>query len=465
MTSKNNENEELKSTLVSWIRKRMPDAENLTISKFERPGMGLSSITYLLDLEWREDGKQQTKAMVFRSAPTDYKVFPDYEVSHQFHIMKALKQTDVPVADMCWLEEDPDITGAQFFLMERLPGVVPQDFPPYHGSGIFFESSPEMRARMWWGSLEAMVKVHKTDVNKLGFSFLRQPENGKNAVDVQLAYWDMFFNWSKKTPDESHPTIEASMKWLKENRYEPERIGLCWGDSRMGNTLYAKDNFDVLAVMDWEMAYIGDPISDLAWFILLDRQQSTASGLARCEGTPSYEETVARYEKLTGWKVKNLFYNEILAAVRYGIILISVYRKFENQGIPIDKNEILNNVCTQRLSELLDLPSPGPKRQETSDISDLKVSVQFHFTGDNGYDWYLISDRGKGKRYKGVTDDPDCTVTTTVNYWKAIQSGELDKLEAWSSGKLNVEGDLNIMTQLEDMISDFTKNDTNFSMS
>ena len=81
---------------------------------------------------------------------------------------------------------------------------------------------------------------------------------------------------------------------------------------------------------------------------------------------------------------------------------------------------------------------------------------QFHFTGPDGYDWYLISDKGKGSRHEGTLPDPTCTVTVSLQDWHAIQRGELNRLEAWSTGRLVTEGDLNVMMQLEDMIAEFT---------
>lgn len=454
-----NEIEEIKSKLKAWFEKKLPEAENIVISDLDKPGMGLSSETFLLTLEWEESGEKKSQGMVLRSAPQEYKIFPEYELSHQFRIMQILESTNVPVAKMLWMEDDASIIGSPFYLMDRLVGDVPQDYPSYHGSGMFFEAAPEERAKMWWGTLEAIVNIHKLDWKTRGLSFLGAPAGGTDPVDKQLAYWERYFEWVKSSPNESHPILEASMKWLKEHRYAPEHVTLCWGDARMGNTLFSIPDREVLAVMDWEMAYIGDPESDLAWSMLLDRQHSSGAGLQRCVGTPGYEETVERYEALTGWNVKNLFYNEVLSAVRYGMILVAAFKKFSQQGIPIEEDMILNNVCTQHLSDLLDLPSPGPKKQETAELDTISVAVQFHFTGLNGYDWYLVSEKGKGTRYDGTVDNPDCTVKVTLEDWKAIQSGDLDRLEAWSSGRLVTEGDLNLMVQLEDMISAFTKND------
>ena len=456
MSSETNEMAELKSKLFPWLERKMPQAENLCITDIKKPGMGISSETYLLNLAYDSSGRKETEGMVLRTAPKDSKVFPEYELGVQFRIMELLKDTNVPVARMYWLEEDTSILGAPFFLMERLDGEVPQDYPPYHGSGMFFDATPAERAKMWWGGLEAMTNVHKLDWKGLGLSFLGVPKGGTDPVDRQLAYWNRYFEWFRDDPEESHPTLEASLAWLSEHRYAPERVTLCWGDSRIGNVLYDGTDRRVLAVMDWEMSFLGDPEADLSWFILLDWQHSAGAGLARCEGTPEYEDTVRRYEELTGWKVKNLLFNEVLSAVRYGMILTCVLKNFKRQGIPIDEDMILNNVCTQRLSELLDLPSPGPKREQTADLDRVTVSVQFHFTGPEGYDWYLISDKGRGERHEGVLENPTCSVTVSLDDWNKIQNGELNRLEAWSSGRLVTEGDLNVMMQLEDMIAEFT---------
>jgi aminoglycoside phosphotransferase (APT) family kinase protein len=76
----------------------------------------------------------------------------------------------------------------------------------------------------------------------------------------------------------------VKLAWLKENRYAPDHVALCWGDARIGNTLYSRTDRNVLAVMDWEMAFIGDPESDLAWFFVLDKGLSKGYGLPPLEG-------------------------------------------------------------------------------------------------------------------------------------------------------------------------------------
>lgn len=448
---------EMKSKLTAWLETKMPDANNLTISDLEKPGMGMSNETLLFDINWEEDGKQRSKGGVLHGAPRgEAQTFPDYNLGHQFQVMKALEDTDVPVAKMLWLEEDPAITGAPFFLMERLYGDVPQDYPSYHSTGMYFEDTPEHRERMWWGSLEAMARIHKLDWRKMDLSFLGVPENNADAVDRQVFYWDNFLNnWLKDDAQESHPTMEAALEWLKENRYEPERITLCWGDARIGNTLFSTPGRDVLAVMDWEMAFIGDPEADLAWVITLAKQHSKGYGFPRLPGTPEDDVIIRRYEEFTGWKVKNLFYNEVLATLRFGMTVIAVLKRFKKQGVPIEDDMILNNFPTQHLSDLLGLPSPGAKKEVITDINEVTVTVQFCFAGPGGSDWYLVADKGKGTRHEGFAENPNCTIKVSVEDWKAIQSGQLNRLDAWSTGKLGMIGDIELLALLEDMMAEF----------
>jgi aminoglycoside phosphotransferase (APT) family kinase protein/putative sterol carrier protein len=448
---------DMQSKLIAWLRKKMPQARNLSISGMERSGAGLSNETFLFDLSWQEAGRQRSEGMVLRCAPQSYPVFPEYDLGKQFRIMVRLRGTNIPVPKVYWLEEDEKILGAPFYLMGKIDGVIPPEFPPYHSFGVYFDATPQQRAKMWWGSLEATAKVHKLDWKRLGLSFLGVPKGGTDPLDRQLDYYERYLDWVKEAPQESQPILEAALSWLKENRYVPERVTLCWGDCRMPNTIYSPDA-EVLGVLDWEMAYLGDPQSDLGWFFFLDWQHSEGYGIPRLEGSPEREETVQRYQELTGWKVKNLFYNDVLAALRFGVILLKVYKNFKKLGVALPGEDVeLNNPCTQRLASLLNLPAPGAPKRETTKVEEVRVTVQFHLTGPGGSDWYLVSDRGKGMRHEGTVENPNATLTVSVEDWTAIQKGELDRLHAWTSGKLKIEGDMTLLLQLEDIISKFSQ--------
>jgi aminoglycoside phosphotransferase (APT) family kinase protein/putative sterol carrier protein len=449
---------DMQSKLIAWLQKKMPRARNLSISGMERSGAGLSNETFLFDLGWREARGKRSEGMVLRYAPQSYPVFPEYDLGKQFRIMERLKGTNIPVPKVYWLEKDEKILGAPFYLMGKIDGVIPPEYPPYHSFGVYFDATPQQRAKMWWGTLEAIVKVHKLDWESRGFSFLGVPKSGTDPLDRQLDYYEKYLDWVKDDPQESQPILEAALNWLKKNRYIPERVTLCWGDCRMPNTIYSRDNFDVLGILDWEMAYLGDPQSDLGWFLFLDWQHSEGYGIPRLEGSPGREETVQRYQELTGWKVKDLFYNDVLAALESGVIMLKVFKNFKKLGVALPGEDVeLNNPCTQRLASLLDLPAPGAPKREMTRIEEVTVTVQFHLTGPGGSDWYLVSDRGKGTRHKGTVENPNATLTVSAEDWAAMQRGEIDRLHAWTSGKLKIEGDMTLLLQLEDLISKFSQ--------
>jgi aminoglycoside phosphotransferase (APT) family kinase protein/putative sterol carrier protein len=443
-------------SLIPWLTKHMPDARNMDISDLQKPSMGLSNETYLFNLSWDEQGGRRSRPMVLRMAPQDHKVFPDYHLDHQYLIMKALRNTGVPVPEMYWHEEKSGIMGAPFYLMERLYGQLPQDYPSYHGSGMMFEASPDERAKMWWGSLETLAKVHMLDWKSLGLEFLGVPGGGPDPINKQLLYWDRYFEWIRDEKTERYPLLEKAMQWLRENVYQPERVCLCWGDARIGNTLYRVPDHRVIAALDWEMAFLGDPIADLSWFIFLDRYLSLEYGIARLEGLPTPDETIRRYEDLTGWKVKNFTYNEVFGAMRFGMILVSVMKKMKNMGVPIEEDMLQNNSCTRRIAELLGLEPPGARRN-VQDIREAIVSIQFNLTGQGGHDWYIVSDKGEVQRHEGAAENPACSVHATASDWQMLQTGELDQLEAWKTGRLVVKGDLNVMILLKDDISRLSK--------
>ena len=155
--------------------------------------------------------------------------------------------------------------------------------------------------------------------------------------------------------------------------------------------------------------------------------------------------------------MKNLFYSDEMAAFRFGVIMAKIDKNMKATGVPTPTEDFeRDNPCTQRLAGLLDLPAPGGHKREVTNIEEVTVTVQLHLTGPGGSDWYLISDKGKGTRHEGTAQNPDATCTASAKDWDAIQKGDLDRVQAFMSGKLNIEGDLTLMMQLEDMISKYS---------
>jgi aminoglycoside phosphotransferase (APT) family kinase protein len=348
--------DEVHARLSGWLAERLPGTTNVRLSSLTKPGLGFSNETLLGDLTWRERGEARSERLVFRLEPRDFLVFPEYDLPKQVRVMRCLAPTGVPVPAVRWLEEDERILGCPFYVMRRIEGEVPADIPFYHTSGFVVDATPAQRASMWWDGIATLARIHLADWNALGLSFLGVPSMPAAALDAQVEYYERFLLLAQE--GRPQPVLEAALRWLREHRYQPERIALCWGDARLPNVMYR--DHKVVGVFDWEMAFLGDPEADLAWWLFLDWHHSEGNGTPRLEGFPSTEETVRRYEELTGWKARHLPYHEIFAAMRFGVIMVSIGRHLRARGIDLGAGTPggLDSPITRRLAELLNLPPP-----------------------------------------------------------------------------------------------------------
>jgi aminoglycoside phosphotransferase (APT) family kinase protein len=435
--------------LGGWLQQKMPEARDLALEDVERSGAGFANVSLPFTLHWREAGRERTAGMLFRGAGTSEPVYPDFKLDRQFRVMRCLQDTAVPVPRVYWMEWDEGLLGFPFYLMSRIDGDVPSEFPPYHSFGICRDATPEKRARMWWGTLEAMAGVHALDWKSLGLSFLGVPPDGRGALDGELDYWEHYLDWAK---DEPQPILEAALRWLRDHKYAPPRVSLCWGDARLPNTIFGPGG-EVRGLLDWDMAILSDPVSDLAFILTLDRLLSVGTGVPRLPGFPDEEETVRRYEEMTGRKVENFFYNQVFAALRAGVVILRVQKNLERMGIELPgEDPILDNMCTRLVAELLELPAPGAGGAMSLTREDVSGTIQLHLTGPGGGDWTVASRGGTISRRAGAAADPDATVTIRAEDWAAIQRGETNPFNAWTGGRLKVTGDGALFQQLADAI-------------
>ncbi|MCA1726730.1 MAG: phosphotransferase family protein, partial [Actinobacteria bacterium] len=259
---------ELRERLSAWLAEHLgPDVE---LSGFDSPAFsGFSNETLLLDATWTERGETRTRGLAVRLEPGQHQVFTDTLFDTQVRVMSALGATVVPVPEVLWSEPDTNVLGAAFFVMARLEGRVPPDNPPYHVAGWLHEVSPEMRTKVWLNGLDAMASIHRLDPHWAGLSFLPVIDaNAQLLRDRDYAAWVLE---GREYPllDEAFARLEAAVP------SHDVTLAVVWGDARIGNMMFDAAG-DVVAVMDWEMVSLGNPIADLAWFLLLDRHHSEA---------------------------------------------------------------------------------------------------------------------------------------------------------------------------------------------
>jgi putative sterol carrier protein len=237
--------------------------------------------------------------------------------------------------------------------------------------------------------------------------------------------------------------LATALAWLRARTYAPRRVALCWGDARMPNLLFRDDA--VAAVLDWEMAFVGDPGADVGWWCFLDWANTEGWGAPHLDGIPGREETLARYAALTGHAVEHPEWQEVFAAFRYGAILARVGARLKAIGASVPTPDFeTNNPCTQALARLLGLPPPGVAQAATTRAGradGAEIRLQLHLAGEGGSDWWVAVRGGVATRHVGTAPSADAVLRATFVDWRAVQTGALDRLAAFLDGKIRIEGD------------------------
>lgn len=346
--------EATRQALAPWLRALHPDAEKLELSEPAGPSdTGFSSDTLLFEARIQEGGRERVERLVARLEPRGFNVFPHYDVAAQYRILEILgARSDVPVPRVRWLETDPAVLGVPFYVMDRVEGVVPTDNPPMHVGGWVPGLSEAERARLWWSGVDVLCRIHRLDPAALGLDFLEAPERGPDPLAQELARYEHMFAWGLPEPDR-YPLLQRALAWLREAKPEGEPVGLCWGDSRLANMIFR--DLECVAVLDWEMALLANPLLDLAWWITADRCFSEGLGVPRLAGLPGWEATVERWCERTGRSADHLGYYQVLALARFAVIMARIGLQMKHYGIlPQDADMDVHNLASTTLARVLD---------------------------------------------------------------------------------------------------------------
>lgn len=301
--------EELSSSLASWLAGRIPGARNMTVDSLAYPrGAGQSHETILFDARWQADGREHVQGCVVRIKPQSFTVFPDNLFDEQYKVMKVLHDSGlVRVARPLWFEEDASILGKPFFVMEKKQGRVPVSIPPYARQGWLKDASPDQRRVLWRNAVEQLAAVQRVPIEQL--DFLKGPAGAEQGLAQEWDKYVRFVAWLQEV--EPLPFLDEALARLKSLWPKNQPEGLVWGDARIGNMMF-DDEFNVVAVMDWEQPSLGGALHDLSWFcVIAETMHGPKSSYgAPLEGMGSREETVALWEQLCGKSAADLDWYE-----------------------------------------------------------------------------------------------------------------------------------------------------------
>lgn len=260
---------------------------------------------------------------VLRRQPPGELLKSAHAVDREYRVIKALADSDVPVAKVYHLCEDREIIGSMFYLMEFCEGNI------YWRPELNDVESPTQRGQMYDEMVKVLAAIHSVDIDKAGLSDYGRPGN---YFQRQLDRWSAQYRASEL---ETIHEMERLITWLADNMPADDgRVSLVHGDYRLDNLMYAKDNSRVIAVLDWELSTLGHPYADLAYLIMgmklpASTNKNMVGGLGAIDwasqGIPSEEEIVARYcglmniDKIENWNFCMAFSFFRLAAICQGV--------------------------------------------------------------------------------------------------------------------------------------------------
>jgi aminoglycoside phosphotransferase (APT) family kinase protein len=282
--------ESMAAGLQAELRRDAPQLGVRSIEKIARLTSGLSSQSYRVEAD-TDDGPA---TWVMRVEP-EHGVIPPYDIAREYRLLEAMERAELPVPHMLYLGEDKNVVGGRFLLMSFIVGEI------YRSRDARLDDDPETLKSVQEQFVEMLARIHAAPQD-----VYPQYATGPEAVRAQVA---ICRDRMKRTELLPTPVLRHALDLLEREAPKAQRIGLLHGDYRLPNLMWHEGR--ISGILDWELAAVGDPLSDLAF------TQTVGAGPCSVEG-PLAEH----YSKLTGVEIdgKKIIYYKLLEMVKSTII-------------------------------------------------------------------------------------------------------------------------------------------------
>lgn len=305
-----------KERIEEFLKYSIPGLKgSLEINQFPK---GHSNLTYLLSVGDRE--------FVLRRPPFGKKAKSAHDMSREYRILKALKPVYKYCPEPFIYSEDEAIMGCPFYIMQRIRGIIlRRDFP--EGMNL----TPAETRELYRKVLNVQYELHTVDYKQIGLENLGKPDG---YVKRQVTGWCERYR-AARTPDA--PDSEKVMAWLTEHMPpDSKKPGIIHNDFKLDNiVLDESDTMNIVGVLDWEMATIGDPLMDLGsslayWIQKDDHPDLLAIRMmpTDAEGAPTRKELVNLYSELSGIEIGNFDFYYCFGLFRLAAIAQQIYYRY-----------------------------------------------------------------------------------------------------------------------------------------
>ena len=325
--------------LKAFLQKEELINDNTSDWKVTQFTHGYSNLTYLIEIEDKE--------YVLRRPPFGA-IKRGHDMGREFKVQSGIQKAFPKVPHMYAYTEDETILGCPFYIMEKVDGIIlnVKEAKKRNVSADEFKTI----ANAW---LDTFVALHNVDYKEASLEDLGKPEG---YVERQVS------NWGKqylKAATDDVPAAEKVMKWMQEHQPKTYAHSLVHNDFKYDNVVFKDDSWtEVNAVLDWEMATLGDPMMDLGtslgyWTMASDHpfvQQGIPSPTIM-EGNPGRSEIVELYAQKSGRQIDHLVFYYVFGLFKIAVIAQQIYYRY-SKGLTTDPRFAQLNKAAELLCNL-----------------------------------------------------------------------------------------------------------------
>jgi aminoglycoside phosphotransferase (APT) family kinase protein len=248
-------------------------------------------------------------------------------MTREYRVLSALAGSSVPAPRAIALCEDASVNGAPFYVMSYAPGLILHDRLPEG-----YADGPEDRERIGLVLIDTLVRLHQVDIQSVGLGGFGRPQG---FVERQVRRWSQ--QWERSKTREL-PAVDEVIRILRSSLPESQAPCIVHGDYRLGNlALDPRDPGRVVAIFDWEMATIGDPLTDLGYTLIYwgeagDPPEQVRKGLpwsvTAAPGFHTRDQLIQEYARRSGRDVSAVAFYQALAFYKLAVISEGIHARF-----------------------------------------------------------------------------------------------------------------------------------------
>lgn len=303
------------SRLGEYLRKYTGSGGDL--SEIRQFPAGSSNLTYLIKFGGRE--------YVLRRPPFGNTVKTAHDVGREFNVLSKLSTVYPAAPNPLVFCADESVIGSEFYLMERRNGLIIRGRSP-----VALELSPEMRRHVCRSFIGNLAKLHSIDYEGAGLGDLGRPEG---YVRRQVEGWTSRYIAAKT---KEWPELESAIEWLNENIPAESGAALIHNDYKFDNImLNPNDLTEIVAVLDWEMVTVGDPLMDLGTTLGYWMSRDAGDEMLNMPFNPrvlmeniSRNDLAKMYEEASGRDCSNILFYYVFGTFKIAVIAQQIYARY-----------------------------------------------------------------------------------------------------------------------------------------